>query len=211
MRHLHRTTGLLIGALLGAGFALAGAAPASAHAGLESSNPTANASLEAAPQRIVLTFTEQIAKPAYIAVTGPSGTVVSEMATVEGPVVSAPLTDEGPGRYKVAYRVVSADGHPISASYTFTVRAQAGTAADPSVSPAPSPAEESSAPASPTESPTESPTGSPTATPSQTVAPGQRIVEEDEGSSTAVVLGVAAGVAVLGGLGLAIRRRRNQT
>ncbi len=39
----------------------------------------------------------------------------------------ADLGQVGPGRYRVAYRVVAPDGHPVVGEYAFTVAADAAT------------------------------------------------------------------------------------
>ena len=61
--------------------------------------------------------------------------VAGRIAVLAGRV-SARLEDIGPGRYRVDYRVVADDGHPVTGSYRFRVtaaptrhgRATAGTA-----------------------------------------------------------------------------------
>ncbi|MDJ0471976.1 copper resistance CopC family protein, partial [Rhodococcoides fascians] len=60
---------------------------------------------------------------ATISVVGPGDTQWAQgAATVEGPDVSVLLEDGLPnGEYTVGYRVTSADGHPITGSYGFSV------------------------------------------------------------------------------------------
>ncbi len=112
----------LVGAVLGLLTLLLGVGPASAHAGLAGSDPEDGASLQSLPSTISLSFTENIGN-AFIAVTAPDGTAVqtSEPSAVDR-AVSAGLTDPGQrGIYTASYRVVSADGHPVAGSITFTV------------------------------------------------------------------------------------------
>jgi len=105
-------------------FALA--VPASAHNSLISSNPANEASLEAGPPTIVLTFDQPVQNGEglnSVAITGPDGKEWrAGSATVDSNVVSAPVRELGPtGVYTVGYRIVSADGHPVSGKLTFTL------------------------------------------------------------------------------------------
>jgi methionine-rich copper-binding protein CopC len=115
---------------------LAIAAPASAHTELVSSAPAAG-STAASPTAVKLTFSEQIdVRFARVSAKGPGGAEVTVgKPTVTGTVVSQPIAPREPGKYTVAYRIVSADGHPVSNSLSFTVTAPA--AASPSPEPAP--------------------------------------------------------------------------
>lgn len=103
------------------------AAPrAEAHAGLASSSPADGAVLEAAPAEVRLGFTEELQEPAYVVVTAPDGTrSSSQAAVVEGAdavqAVPAPAGGDAEGVWRIAFRVVSADGHPITGELSFTV------------------------------------------------------------------------------------------
>ncbi len=119
---------LLAVAWVGGGVLFA-AAPASAHAELTSSNPSAGAVLDAPPNRVEMTFTEGVtlieggirllgkdAKPQPI---GPP--------SVAGSVVTVPILAAVPdASYVLVYRLVSADSHPISGAISFTVGAATG-------------------------------------------------------------------------------------
>jgi methionine-rich copper-binding protein CopC len=98
------------------------ATPAAAHASLVSSSPPDGAALTTAPTKIELVFSEDVGEPSIIAVAGPDGVQV-----VDGPTQIRKASAVQPlkavtaaGLYKVAYRVVSADGHPVSGQLTFT-------------------------------------------------------------------------------------------
>jgi copper resistance protein C len=98
------------------------AAPAAAHTVLLGADPADGASLTALPAAATLTFSDAIAqRDAKAAVATPGRAAVEVPATSSGPVVTVPLTDAGPGRYTITYRVVSADGHPVSGQVSFTV------------------------------------------------------------------------------------------
>jgi copper resistance protein C len=115
-----------------AGLAFAGSAtPALAHNSLVDSNPKDSASLDAGPQSIQLTFDQPVQDGEganTLAVLGPQGDHwESGPPQVNGNVVSAPVRPLGPaGVYQVNYRILSADGHPVTAGVKFTL-AKAGT------------------------------------------------------------------------------------
>jgi methionine-rich copper-binding protein CopC len=166
-----RASSVLAAAVLAAGTWLLGAAPASAHDSLTGASPADGATLTSAPEQVVLTFSAEVKDLGLtVLVTSPDGRRVGEgPARVEGTDVIAPLVAlTEPGRYTVAYRVVSSDGHPIQGrtSFVLDVEAPSAPSATPTVaSPAPS-ATPSAAPetATPDASPvaaTEQGTGSP--------------------------------------------------
>lgn len=105
----------------------------SAHAELETSNPEANSVIGAAPAVVSLTFGEKLMvvgaeKNANQAqVTNAAGTRVDNADfQVTGEVLTVSLKpDLADDTYKVTYRVVSEDGHPIEGAYTFDVNAMA--------------------------------------------------------------------------------------
>lgn len=122
----------LVGAALLA--IVAGAGPAIAHAALTGSDPKQGAVVDRAPEAVKLTFSEKIAlSDDAIRVLDPSGKRVdtgkprdlSSGSTVQyGVDLHAGLPD---GTFTVAYQVVSADSHPISGAYTFSVGAPSDT------------------------------------------------------------------------------------
>ncbi|MFJ1910653.1 copper resistance protein CopC [Streptomyces sp. NPDC088147] len=116
------TAGVLACAVSGAAVVLA--PPAQAHTALASSSPSDKSTLSASPGEVALTFNETMdGAYARIAVTGPDDrSVVSGSATAEGRTVTQRLKAAAPaGRYTVAFRVVSTDGHPVTGSLTYTV------------------------------------------------------------------------------------------
>ena len=136
---------------------LLGAAPALAHTRLQSSNPTDGASLDTAPQQVSLTFNEEMTPDfSTITVVGPDGNhYETGNVSADGGTVSRSVLALGPaGQYTIGYRVVSADGHPVSGevSFTLTTAGQASTAPAPATSaaaaaPAAAPAPAAAAPA----------------------------------------------------------------
>jgi methionine-rich copper-binding protein CopC len=124
---MRRVVSLLLTGLLAGAVALGTAAPAFAHNVLISSDPKDGSSLEAGPAAITLTFDQPVTGGEgfnTISVTGPEGTrwEADGEPTVRDNVVTFPLRPLGPAaEYAVGYRILSADGHPVSGSLKFTL------------------------------------------------------------------------------------------
>jgi methionine-rich copper-binding protein CopC len=108
------------------------AAPASAHAHLVKSFPSAGAVLATKPSEVVLTFDQPIqAFPGAngIVVTGPkSSHWPCGRARIDGNTLTASMSEVGRrGRYQIDYRVLGADGHPITGSVPIRIRGTAFT------------------------------------------------------------------------------------
>jgi methionine-rich copper-binding protein CopC len=102
------------------GLAGLAATPASAHAHLVRAVPGDGATVVTAPARVRLVFDENVRTPAALVVTGPSGTRVDQgRAQVLDNTASIRVDVMMAGQYTVAFRVVSADGHPVSARTSF--------------------------------------------------------------------------------------------
>lgn len=111
---------LLLGILL---VPLWAATAAWAHAGLIGTDPADGTLLPAAPAAVTLTFSEPVS-PAGDATrlfdaTGEQ--VPAEFSVVDTTATLAPRDTLTDGTYVVAWRVISADGHPISGGLTFSV------------------------------------------------------------------------------------------
>ncbi|MFE9202096.1 copper resistance CopC/CopD family protein [Micromonospora sp. NPDC007230] len=105
---------------------VAPATPASAHAVLVSTSPTASAVVPGAPAEVVLTFSEGVRKvPGKIRVIAPDGSRADRgEPTFKDTVVTIPVDPSGArGTYLVSYRVISADSHPVSGAFTYSVGA----------------------------------------------------------------------------------------
>lgn len=115
-----------------------------AHAGLAFSNPEDGAVLEIAPEEVVLTFTEELLSDLVeISVLDAQDipVVITEVPQTPPPGTDVKVpwpADLPPGEYSVAFRVVSADGHPVTGRVSFAYASQRETAeeATPSESPA---------------------------------------------------------------------------
>ncbi|MFE1249125.1 copper resistance CopC/CopD family protein [Streptomyces sp. NPDC058735] len=110
---------------------LAGAGPASAHAAVTGSDPGQGAVVDEAPARITLTFSEQVALSGdSLRVLDPDGerADTGEPSGTGGTTYAVRLKPGlADGTYTVAYQVVSADSHPVSGAYTFSVGAPSKT------------------------------------------------------------------------------------
>lgn len=124
-RLLPRLLVMLVTALA-AGIGLAG--PAAAHNVLISSDPSEGAVVQTAPTVVTLTFDEAVQDfQPVVTVLGPDGQKYESGAPqVDSTVVTTPI---GPlpaaGDYVIAYRVVSADGHPVQGEVHFRLAAPA--------------------------------------------------------------------------------------
>lgn len=111
---------------------LVGVAPAGAHAELDSSDPVDGATLASAPSALTFTFGEDVLEQGNavtLTVVESGNRLELGPLGVDGDVVSVDWPAASPaGAFRAAYRVVSADGHPIDGSITFTVEQAVGEA-----------------------------------------------------------------------------------
>jgi hypothetical protein len=132
----------LLGTLLAAPvLGTVAAAPALAHTRLVSSTPASGVPAQA-PGEISLDFTDPV-QPGLstVSVTGEDGQQRAAGTPTAGgdddaSVTQALVAPLDPGTYRVAYRVLAADGHPVTGSFEVTVVAAPSPTATPA-SPAP--------------------------------------------------------------------------
>ncbi|MEU0571357.1 copper resistance CopC family protein [Nonomuraea sp. NPDC005983] len=143
-------------ALLAALLVLGTAGPALAHDSLKSSDPAKGATVGSL-DRVRLEFSSTVRMP-FVVVRGEQGDKAEHQfgsPAVKGAVVTQDLQGELPsGKYTIAYRVVSSDGHPIEGEIPFKVEAATpgptpGQAAEATASAQPLPAQASSVPVTP--------------------------------------------------------------
>ena len=143
---MHRLRVVAAGIVVAVVAVLASSVPASAHAELLSSSPSAGERLPSAPPEISLRVSADVLDVgAQVIVADGDGTdwVAADPVVASG-TVSVFLADGLPvAGYEIRWRVVSVDGHPISGVIPFTVgdaapleRAAVSTAPSPQADPA---------------------------------------------------------------------------
>lgn len=182
-----------LAAALAAALLLVPAAPAAAHNSLKAATPAKNAQLATAPTEITLVFLQKL-DPAFTTIVL-SDAAQQKIPTGEPMVTGATgtISIDGPlpnGTYTVAYRVVSADGHPVQGSYPFTVADPAGAEAPAPVSPAAEP--------------------DPTATDATSASPASATGGDNDGGGPGAlaVVGVGIVLVLVAGTAVLLRRRR---
>ena len=100
-------------------------APALAHTHLTETNPADGATVTEAISTLTLQFDGQVGEGSFVELTTSTGKEV-EISSIEigddnmTATVAEPLTNDN---YTVDWSIISADGHPLQGSYTFTVDA----------------------------------------------------------------------------------------
>ena len=131
MRRLARRIGV-VGAA-SAALALACSAPAFAHATLEGTEPARGSIVETQPEAVVFHFSEAVEMNfSSVHIYDATGDVVDDGAPVHPDGVTSDVSigfqpDIAHGTYTATYRVISADGHPVSGGFLFSV-GEAGAA-----------------------------------------------------------------------------------
>ena len=187
---MHPTTARLavVAVLSVATVPLSPVAPATAHTVLAGSVPAAGATIEPGTAEVVLSFSAPVREGlSTVLVTGADGADHARgAAQVRGDDVAQPVAAPlPPGAGTVSYRVVAADGHPITGTLPFVVAAELANPV----------------PAAPTD---------PAPTDSAPTEPVQ-VAEPAEGGRAALTAGVVgAGVVGAGLIGLLLRTRRRR-
>ena len=179
------------------------ALPASAHTALVKITPYAGAQLATAPTKVVLEFNEPVSKTFAVVVVSNGGgvSVARGKATVLGAKVTQTLSpDLASGAYRVAYRLVSADGHPVSGESKFTL----------TLTPAASPATSAEAPSASAPASAPGTAGTPSVPAAASPAKTQP-VQTGWLSPLFVPIAGAVGLLVIGGGVLRWGRRRRWT
>ncbi|MEO3861186.1 copper resistance protein CopC [Acrocarpospora sp. B8E8] len=161
------------------------AAPAAAHDRLKSSNPAKNAKVDSV-ETITLDFTSKVRFPAVVLMLGDEKIDLGK-PKLDGTKVRTEVPEAlASGKYTIAWRVVSVDGHPIEGEIPFTVKA------DPSPSPSPE--------STPTSSPTEAVSAPVTPTPVTTFSEASGEEETADGSGVPGWLWIGGGILVVVGV-----------
>ena len=122
-RGLRRAMQLCVALAIAASAMVVTSPAALAHDHLVTTTPRNGSVVSALPDTVVLTFEEPpTAGYTKVLVTDPRGKVVSASPTTSGSIVTVTLTrDTVAGPYRVAWSVLSDDGHPVAGVVTFTV------------------------------------------------------------------------------------------
>lgn len=131
-----RTRRLFAGLVAAVALVLAVAAPASAHATLERTDPSDGSVLAVQPAVIAAQFDESVGVSAdSLRVFDPSGQRVDNGNTTHGAssdIITISLRSGlGNGTYTVAWHVISADSHPVSGAFSFSIGAPSKTSVNP--------------------------------------------------------------------------------
>lgn len=99
--------------------------PTFAHTHLTETNPADGATVTEAPSELFLQFDGQVGEGSFVELTNSAGEEVTVPNIAIGDknmtaTLAEPLTNDN---YTVAWSIISADGHPLQGSYTFTINA----------------------------------------------------------------------------------------
>lgn len=108
------------------GVGLAG--PASAHDVLVASDPADGAALAKAPTSMTFTFDQPVQNfDPVVSLVGPDGRqYATGTPAISGNTVTGTVGTGPAGAYTAAYRIVSADGHPVTGEVHFSTRVSGG-------------------------------------------------------------------------------------
>jgi copper transport protein len=108
-------------------------AGASAHAVVEQTQPARGAALDRGPERVAVTFDEPVESSfgaLRVFAAGGERVDVGDVQRPSSDAIAVQVKDDLPdGAYTVTYRVVSADSHPVTGGYVFTVGEAGGVPA----------------------------------------------------------------------------------
>ncbi|MFC4615854.1 copper resistance protein CopC [Cellulomonas algicola] len=206
-RGLRRAAGSTLGrvvAVVGVvgALALLGAPAAQAHNTLRASDPADGATVAFAPDRVTLTFDmPATAIGTEVVVTAADGRVVSAgAAELVDATVAQPLAGELPaGAYAVAWRVTSADGHPIEGTLGFTATAATVAGTGGAAVPAPEPTADDASP-SPSPEASESASSAPTSDPTASAVPDADDSADEPAVAGPLLIGIGAVLVIAGGV-----------
>lgn len=117
-----------------------------AHTSLLTQYPLGNSVIEVVPGEIELTFDEELMDFGggnKVVVTAPNGSEISigKTRVISSRVLRTLQSSTIAGKYKVEYRVVSADGHVVEGEYAFSLKVKGNVSSSAKASPVVSPSE----------------------------------------------------------------------
>ncbi|WP_158553608.1 copper resistance CopC family protein [Peribacillus saganii] len=167
-----------------------------AHTGIESSKPEANSIVQEDTKEITLFFEGNIEDISTMAVTDETGQEL-ELKTVHvnGQTITGELVNPLPkGNIRVAYNIISEDGHPLEGNLAFQV------ANEPSIAPSSNDDAKSQDQTEPVEKEKEESTADPSTT----------VDDDSDTNGVSPLIIVIAAVIVIGGIILVMVRKRNK-
>lgn len=126
-----------------AALVLGGASPPLVHTRLERAEPEPGDTVAVAPERLVLVFSERVdpdVAAVSVEVDGAGAVELADIASGDSAAVLVGAVPDGlpAGYWTVRWRVLGADGHPVTGDYAFTVeRARPSPDPDPALAPPP--------------------------------------------------------------------------
>lgn len=119
---------LAVAAVLAVTVGIGLAGPASAHNVLISSDPADGSSMAKVPSSMTFTFDQPVQNfDPVVSLVGPDGKqYATGTPTVTGNVVTGTVGTGPVGAYTAAFRVVSADGHPVTGEVHFSMTVSGG-------------------------------------------------------------------------------------
>lgn len=118
-------TGAILGVVVSALILVGWSLPAGAHTALKATSPRDGGRIAAAPERLLLEFTAPVLSIGdRVVVVGPDGGQYQAggVLVTGRNKLAQPLKPLGPpGEYKVEFRVVAYDGHPLTGGMRFTL------------------------------------------------------------------------------------------
>ncbi len=208
---VHRNIALAVTTATVCVLSVAIAPTAFAHADLQFSTPEDGESLEIAPEEVRLTFSEELFEELVeISILDAAGDLYSTIEVEQTPppgtdVIFPWPTQAPPDEYSIAYRVVSADGHPVTGTISFSY---AATAPEPSPSDtAPEPTPSDSTPSAESSTAASSPTAS-APSPSSAAESSTSSSTDSSSGTPLVVLGVVLLLGVIATSAIIARARQ---
>lgn len=128
-RRVRALASLLTALLIALAAVLVGALPAAAHDSLIETTPADGSVVATAPATLTLRFRDNVLDlSSQLIVRDPVGDVVLDVeGVVDAATLSAPLPPGlVDGTYRVAWRVVAGDGHPLQGAFEFSIGAASG-------------------------------------------------------------------------------------
>lgn len=105
---------------------------ASAHTKLSSSTPKQDETVTSAIQQIQMEFNTTIEPLSSFKLTGDVGAIDMKELKIDGNIMTGSLNNDlENGVYKVEWKIVGKDGHPIEGDFSFTVNVQTESTTEP--------------------------------------------------------------------------------